>query len=61
MRRTDGALVRLSTMVNDRAHLDEADARLQDFVRAIDPRLAYHLPGRDAAPRQAAAFGANSP
>jgi hypothetical protein len=59
MRRTDGALVRLSTLVEDRAELDQADARLQDFIRAIDPRLAYHLPGKDAAPRQVAAFGAN--
>lgn len=59
MRRTDGALVRLSTMVEDRSELDQADARLQDFIRAIDPRLAYHLPGRDAAPRQPPAFGAN--
>jgi exosortase D (VPLPA-CTERM-specific) len=59
MRRTDGALVRLSTMVEDRSELDQADARLQDFIRAIDPRLAYHLPGREAAPRQPPAFGAN--
>lgn len=61
MRRTDGALVRLSTLVSDRTELAQADARLQDFIRAIDPRLAYHLPGKDAAPRPVAAFGASTP
>lgn len=59
MKRTDGALVRLSTMINDRSELEEADARLEEFVRTIDPRLAYHLPGKAAQPRPVAALGAN--
>jgi EpsI family protein len=57
MKRTDGALVRLSTMVDDRSELAAADARLEEFVRAIDPKLAYHLPGRDAQPRRLAMGG----
>lgn len=42
--RTDGALVRLTTLVMDKADLPKADARLQDFMRAADPKLAYYLP-----------------
>lgn len=55
MRRTDGALVRISTLTRDRADIPEADARLEDFVRAIDPRLAYHIPDARALPRQLSA------
>jgi exosortase D (VPLPA-CTERM-specific) len=55
MKRTDGALVRLSTLTRDQADIPEADARLEDFVRAIDPRLAYHIPGAQALPRQLSA------
>jgi len=46
--RTDGALVRLTTFVGDRANLPEADARLEAFAQAIDPQLAYYLPQWDA-------------
>lgn len=42
--RTDGALVRLTTYVADPANIAEADKRLQDFMRAVDPKLAYYLP-----------------
>jgi EpsI family protein len=45
MNRTDGALVRLSTPVAEAARLPEADARLQSFMRDIDPKLNYFLPG----------------
>lgn len=45
MNRSDGALVRLTTFVGDTAKLPEADARLQDFIRDIDPKLSYFLPG----------------
>jgi exosortase D (VPLPA-CTERM-specific) len=48
MNRTDGALVRLITFVPDRTLLSEAEERLEDFLRAADPQLAYHLPGADA-------------
>jgi EpsI family protein len=46
--RTEGALVRVTTFVPDLELLDEADERLADFVRAIDPKLAYYLPQEDA-------------
>ena len=46
--RTDGALVRVTTFVPDKAMVAEADARLENFVRAIDPQLAYYLPQWDA-------------
>lgn len=46
--RTDGALVRLTTFVGDRANLPKADARLEEFARAIDPQLAFYLPQWDA-------------
>jgi len=51
--RTDGALVRVLTNVGDAANLPEADARLQDFIRSVDPQLAYHLPQENAVLRQA--------
>jgi exosortase D (VPLPA-CTERM-specific) len=51
--RTDGALVRMATYVGDKAKLPEADARLQDFMRTLAPRLAYHLPDANAATRVA--------
>ncbi len=47
--RTDGALVRLTTYVDDaRGGVEAADRRLQDFTRALDPKLAYFLPQREA-------------
>ncbi len=46
--RTDGALVRITTYVGDRASIDVADKRLQEFMRVIDPQLAYYLPQKDA-------------
>lgn len=51
--RTDGALVRLVTNVGDAVNLPEADARLQEFLRQVDPMLAYHLPQENAVLRQA--------
>ncbi len=51
--RTDGALVRLSTFVGDKALIPQAEARLQDFMRAAAPKLAYHLPDARAATRLA--------
>jgi len=46
--RSDGALVRVTTFVPDVALMDEADQRLEEFVRAIQPKLAYFLPQQDA-------------
>ncbi len=51
--RTDGALVRVTTFVPDRARIDEADKRLEAFVRSIDPQLAYYLPQWDTPVRLA--------
>ncbi|MGI9307664.1 MAG: exosortase C-terminal domain/associated protein EpsI, partial [Gammaproteobacteria bacterium] len=48
MRRTDGALVRVTTFVPDGGSLEEADIRLQEFVRMLDPKINYHLPQRSA-------------
>lgn len=42
--RTDGALVRVLTMVADVKDVPEADARLAAFVQGIAPQLDYHLP-----------------
>lgn len=53
LNRTEGALVRVTTLVPDVALLPEAEARLEEFVRALDPKLAYHLPPRDATFKQA--------
>jgi len=49
--RTDGALVRITTPIASGEGLESGDARLEAFVRDIDPKLAYYLPGADAAPR----------
>lgn len=48
MNRTEGALVRVITFVPDLTMMDQADKRLEDFVRAVDPKLAYYLPQRSA-------------
>ncbi len=52
--RTDGGLVRLTTPIGDGPDAEaEADRRLQEFARALDPRLAYFLPGENAVARVA--------
>jgi exosortase D (VPLPA-CTERM-specific) len=48
MNRTEGALVRVTTFVPDVTMIDQADKRLTDFVRAVDPKLAYYLPQKSA-------------
>lgn len=45
MNRSDGALVRITTYVGDVSKVAEGDARLQRFMRDIDPKLSYFLPG----------------
>ena len=47
--------MRLSTYVGDKAKLPEADARLQAFMRAADPQLAFRLPGATAVTHVASA------
>ncbi|MBS93288.1 MAG: VPLPA-CTERM-specific exosortase XrtD [Chromatiales bacterium] len=42
--RTDGALVRLVTAVPESMDMGEADERMQEFIRDIDPTLAYFIP-----------------
>lgn len=42
--RTDGALVRLVTPVEDADDVAAADERMKKFVRRIDPMLAYYIP-----------------
>ncbi len=43
--RTDGALVRLITTVYEREKPEDAEARLQNFVRQVGPQLNTYLPG----------------
>ncbi len=45
--RTDGALVRLITTVSDSEKLEEAETRLQEFIRNIIPVLDEYIPGKD--------------
>ena len=53
--RTDGALVRVTTFVPDKISMEEADERLESFVRSLNPKLAYYLPQRSATFKQAKA------
>ncbi|MFW2405831.1 MAG: VPLPA-CTERM-specific exosortase XrtD, partial [Gammaproteobacteria bacterium] len=53
LNRTEGALVRVTTFVPDIALMEESEARLEEFVRALDPKLAYHLPQRETTFKQA--------
>ena len=46
--RTDGALVRVITTVPDPSGIEAADQRLQEFVREVEPRLYYYVPGATA-------------
>jgi EpsI family protein len=45
--RTDGALVRLVTQVYEGEKLEEAEERLQKFVRDIVPVLDEYIPGKE--------------
>jgi len=55
MNRTEGALVGVTTLVPNVALISAADACLESFTRALDPKLAYHLPVRAATFKQAKA------
>ncbi|MBL8200274.1 MAG: VPLPA-CTERM-specific exosortase XrtD [Chromatiales bacterium] len=43
--RTDGALVRVITIVPDVSQIAAADERLREFIVLAAPRLSYHIPG----------------
>jgi exosortase D (VPLPA-CTERM-specific) len=45
MNRTDGALVRVITVLPEGSDVEIADQRLQEFIRVAAPRLGYHIPG----------------
>jgi exosortase D (VPLPA-CTERM-specific) len=45
--RTDGALVRLITQVYENEKLADAEKRLQNFVRDIEPVLEEYIPGKE--------------
>jgi exosortase D (VPLPA-CTERM-specific) len=47
MQRTDGALVRLITPVYETENLEDADTRLQNFLRDIVPVLEDYIPGKE--------------
>jgi EpsI family protein len=42
--RTDGALVRLTTVTSDNMDIEEADRVLQEFARDIGPQLERYIP-----------------
>jgi EpsI family protein len=42
--RTDGALIRLVVNMPEGMDIAEADARMQSFMKDVDPTLAYYLP-----------------
>jgi exosortase D (VPLPA-CTERM-specific) len=45
--RTDGALVRLITSVYEDENLEDAEARMQDFVRDMAPVMEEYIPGKN--------------
>lgn len=46
--RTDGALIRLITPVDQNESVEQADRRLQEMTRQIMPLLDRFIPGKDA-------------
>jgi EpsI family protein len=42
--RTDGALVRVLVPIPEGADVEAAEERLAGFVKAVDPKLYYHIP-----------------
>lgn len=50
--RTDGALVRAITKVREQEDIEQAEARLKDFVRDIVPVLEKFIPGNDPVSNQ---------
>ncbi len=52
MRRSDGALVRLVTPIPPGGSVEEADARMQDFLGQFYPIMPDYLPGKDIEVRE---------
>ena len=52
LKRSDGALIRLTTRISDAAGIPDAEARLTGFARVLAPVLGDYVPGRDAVLRQ---------
>ncbi len=52
LKRSDGALIRLTTRISDAAGIPDAEARLTGFAQALAPVLDGYIPGRDALLRQ---------
>ena len=48
--KTDGALVRLITPVDETEDVEDADRRLAEFTREIAPVLDIFIPGENASP-----------
>lgn len=48
LRRTDGAMIRIMTSISRDESIDAADARLLEFMRELDPKLAPYIPPADA-------------
>jgi len=44
LNRTDGALVRITTLVNPGEDVDLADKRIIDFIKASYPQLHDYIP-----------------
>ncbi len=42
--RTDGALVRVTVPLPKDADMADADRRIEDFIRAVEPKLYYYIP-----------------
>lgn len=49
MRRTDGAMIRIMTPIARSEAIAAADARLLDYMRALEPKLPAYIPLEDAA------------
>ena len=48
LRRTDGAMIRIITPISRAEDVEEADARLLDFMRTLEPKLPAYVPPADA-------------
>lgn len=48
LRRTDGAMIRIMTPLETGEAISDADARLQGFMRELEPRLPSYIPPADA-------------
>jgi len=61
MNRTDGALVRLTTQITRAESVEEADDRLQSFMRAVVPHLTAFLPTTAANRKESAVANVSEP